>query len=82
MRRPRNDSVIPGRGIVNPVGNGLSAICTDQAWGIHIRYSHSNVFKYTYLSIRIRIRIHVSFTSIHIHIRILLKCIHIHEYFS
>ena len=29
MRRPRNDSVIPGRGIVPPVGYGLSVICTD-----------------------------------------------------
>ena len=29
MRRPRNASVIPGRRIVPPVGNGLSGICTD-----------------------------------------------------
>ena len=29
MRWPRNDSVIPGQGILPPVGNGLSAICTD-----------------------------------------------------
>ena len=29
MRRPRNASVIPSRGIVPPVGNGLSVICTD-----------------------------------------------------
>ena len=34
MRWPRNDSVVPGWGIVHTVGNGLSAICTDM-W-LHI----------------------------------------------
>ena len=29
MWRPRNVSVIPGRGIGPPVGNGISVICTD-----------------------------------------------------
>ena len=34
VRRPSNESVIPGRGIVPTVGSGLNAICTDM-W-LHI----------------------------------------------
>ena len=29
MRWPRNTSIMPGQGIVPPVGNGLRVICTD-----------------------------------------------------